>query len=59
MLMNEDGSGGEVLNMASQEEPRILDPAEKIIQLSSSPSRIGFQPFPPSDYEAFAGDRES
>ncbi len=41
---------GNVLNVGSQEETRIIDLAEKIVELSSLGPGVKFLPFPPGDH---------
>ncbi len=50
LLSSRENLNGGVLNVGSQEETRIIDLAEKIIQLSSARSKIRFLPFPAGDH---------
>lgn len=45
-----DGLDRDLFNVGSQEETKIIDLAEKTIQLSSTSSRVRFLPFPPGDH---------
>jgi len=45
-----EGVKWQLLNIGSEGETRIIDLARKIIDLSQSRSKIGFQPFPPGDH---------
>ncbi len=47
VLCGGEGLAGEAVNLAGREETRVIDLARKIIRLSSSSSRVNFQPFPP------------
>ncbi len=50
LLCAGEGLAGEAVNLGSREETRVIDLARKIISLSSSSSRVSFQPFPPGDH---------
>lgn len=49
-MVERDGLEGEVFNIGSPEETRILDLAVKVRGMSGSHSRIGFHPFPAGDH---------
>ncbi len=50
LLMQREGLGGDVFNLGSAEETRILDSAEKVKGLAGSGSRISFHQFPQGDH---------
>jgi UDP-glucuronate decarboxylase len=49
-LVAKDGLSGEAVNIGSMVETNIIDLAHKIIQISTSKSRVEFRPFPPGDH---------
>ena len=50
LLSSKENLNGDVLNVGSPEETRIIDLAEKSIQLSSTRSKVRFLPFPAGDH---------
>ncbi len=58
VLCGGEGLAGEAVNLGSSDETRIVDLARKIISLSSSSSRVSFQPFPPGDHRRRLPDSE-
>ncbi len=50
LLCSKENPNVDVLNVGSPEETRIIDLAEKIIQLSSTRSKVKFLPFPAGDH---------
>ncbi len=58
VLCGREGLAGEAVNLGSRDETRVIDLARKIISLSSSSSRVSFQPFPPGDHRRRLPDGE-
>ncbi len=58
VLCGGEGLAGEAVNLGSRDETRVIDLARKIISLSSSSSRVSFQPFPPGDHRRRLPDGE-
>ncbi len=58
LLCRGEGLAGEAVNLGSREETSVIDLARKIVRLSSSSSRISFQPFPPGDHRRRLPDGE-
>ncbi len=50
LLCGGEGLAGEAVNLGSRDETKVVDLAREIVRLSSSSSRISFQPFPPGDH---------
>ncbi len=50
LLMEMEGLEGDVINIGSGEETKIIDLANKIITVSQSRSKIAFLPFPAGDH---------
>ena len=48
--IRDEGRSGDVLNLGSEDETRIIDLAKKIIQLSPTRSGLKYLPFPPGDH---------
>jgi UDP-glucuronate decarboxylase len=51
LMMAREGLDGDVFNLGSCEETRIVDLANKIIELPRSKSKISFLPFPAGDHK--------
>ncbi len=49
-LTGQEGLEGEVLNLGSEKETKVLSLAQKVLELSQSHSRLSFQPFPLGDH---------
>ena len=49
-LAGKEKLAGQAANIGSMVETNIIDLAQKIIQISSSKSRVEFRPFPPGDH---------
>lgn len=57
-LIEKDGLAGQAVNIGSNAETSVIDLARKIIQISSSSSRISLHPFPPGDHHRRLPDVE-